>query len=465
MTRVRLPLVRLLAAAVFALLCLLIPMDAGAQAPDAPTVDKVTARDGWLLVEWSAPANVGGSEIIAYDLRYIETSASDTDKADPNKWTTQDNALTTVDGELRYALRNLTNGTEYDVQVRAVNANGDGGWSDTETGTPELSEKTRATIVAVRGDDGAVAVTWDAPTETVDPITAYDVRYILTSADESVDSNWMLEVDAWTGGRQFGITELTNGTEYDVQVRAMDSFGDGPWSDTVSGTPADFANSQTGATDALALQTDSEGKLVPLGSLRYWGNIASSGDEDWFKLEITDTQAPSAVGFWIYTLGGLDTVGELLDEDGEVIERDDFGGVLPDPDNFFIWRTLASGTYYVKVTGYGSETGDYVFRVRTFNDTTRRSNAVDLLLGGSSSAMIDPENDEDYFKLELTKQTDVILRGSGFPDLEGTLLNSGGRQIVYNDDGYLVPGAQNFLIRQSLSAGTYYLKVGSFGNG
>ena len=461
MTGARLPLVRLLAAAFFALLCLLTPLDAGAQAnlPGAPAIDKVTARAGWLLVQWEAPTNDGGSEITAYDLRHIETSEDET--VDAN-WTEVENVWPTADGELEYGLRGLTNGTEYDVQVRAVNANGDGDWSATVTGTPELSEKTRATIVAVRGDDGAVAVTWNAPTEVVDPITVYHVRYILTSADESVDTNWTVDDDAWTVGRQeYGITGLINGVAYDVQVRAVDSYGDGAWSDMVSATPADFGNDTDNATE-LTLQTESSGKLHPRGSLRYWGKIDSSRDEDYFKLVLTDTQVPTPVGFWIYTLGDLDTVGELLNEDGEVIESDDFGGVLPDPENFFIWHTLEAGTYYIKVAGYGTETGDYVFRVRTFTDTTRRSNATELKLGGSASGMIDPENDQDYFKLELSETADVILRGSGFPDTYGELLSSSGGLIVFNDDGRLIPGFRNFLIRQALSAGTYYLRVSSF---
>ena len=347
------------------------------------------------------------------------------------------------------------------MQVRAVNGEGDGAWSATVAKTPELSEKTRATIVDVRGDDGALAVTWNAPTEVVDTITTYDVRYILTSADETVDSNWTVEDDAWGSGRlEYGITGLTNGVGHDVQVRAVDSYGDGPWSDTMSATPADFgdftnfADSSANAT-VLTLETASSGQLAPLGSNRFWGKI-DSGDEDFFKLDLTSTHVPTSVnvGFWIYTLGDLDTVGEVLDENGDTVEFDDFGGVLPDPENFFIWRTLDAGTYYIRVTGYGSEIGNYVLRVRTFEDTTSRSNAAALRLGGSASGMIDPEDESDYFKLELSEAADVILRGSGFPDTVGALYR-GSTFITDNDDGYLLPGARNFLIRQALSAGTY----------
>ena len=443
----------------FALLCLLIaPHDAAAQTntPASPTIDKVTARAGWLLVEWSAPSSNGGSDITAYDIRRIETDA--TDKADGN-WDVTDDIWTTGVGELRYALRGLDNGTEYDVQVRAVNTNGDGGWSGTDTGTPEKSAATTATIVAVRADDGALGVTWNSPTVVVDTITAYDVRY-----KQSSGASWTDDEDAWTTDRlEYGITGLTNGTEYDVQVRAVDSFGDGEWSETTKATPADFGDSTTAAT-VLTLETTSSGALHPLGSNRYWGKIESSSDADYFRIDLTETQVPTGtkVGFWLYTLGKLDTVGELIDSNSEIIESDDYGAVLPDPENFFMWESLSDGTYYLKVEGYGSETGDYVLRVRTFKDTASRSDAAPLQLGGSASGMIDPESDDDYFKLELSERTDVILRASGFPDTVGTLLNSGGSEITSNDDGLLLPGASNFLIRQFLSRGTYYLKVSSF---
>ena len=148
--------IRLVPAVAFALLCLLIaPHDAAAQTntPGAPTIDKVTARAGWLLVEWSAPSSNGGSDITAYDIRRIETDA--TDKADSN-WDVTDDIWTTVDVELRYALRNLANGTEYDVQMRAVNTNGDGDWSSTETGTPEIvCGHHRRPSLTVRADDTA----------------------------------------------------------------------------------------------------------------------------------------------------------------------------------------------------------------------------------------------------------------------------------------------------------------------
>ena len=71
-------------------------------------------------------------------------------------------------------------------------------------------------------------------------ITAYDLRYIQTSADETVDNNWTVVQDVWTGSGplQYVLTGLADGTQYDVQVRAVNSDGDGPWSAMVTGTTA-----------------------------------------------------------------------------------------------------------------------------------------------------------------------------------------------------------------------------------
>ena len=431
---------RLLLAAGFAVIGLVLALGyASAQSvPAAPTIDSVTSGDTTLTVAWTAPA--GETGITAYDVRHIETSADET--VDAN-WTVVDNAWTS--GALEYAITGLTNGTEYDVQVRAVNSNGDGTWSDTKTGTPALPAPT---IDSVRADDRAVRVFWSAPTGITTGVAAYDVRYIETSADEMVDSNWTVEEDAWEeggGSLAYAVTGLTSGTEYDVQVRAVDVDDvDGAWSATTTATPADHGDTQTTATSVTA-------------DARVWGAIDPADDEDYFSFSVSRT-----ADYWIYTLGELDTVGELLDSNGMSVESDDYGAVLPNPDNFFLWRKLESGTYYIKVTGFGPTDEPYVLRIRQFTDTTSRSNAATLNLNSSASGTIDPEDDEDYFKLELSETTEVAIRASGFPDTVGELQRSNGTVIASNDDGYLPGNRRNFLIRESLAAGVYYVKVSSF---
>ena len=90
--------------------------------------------------------------------------------------------------------------------------------------------------------DHSLTVTWRSPIETGDlvPIT-YDLRYIPTDADETVEANWTLEDSIWKIGfypLEYVLTGLTAGTQYDVQLRAVNAGGNGPWSATATGTPS-----------------------------------------------------------------------------------------------------------------------------------------------------------------------------------------------------------------------------------
>ena len=113
------------------------------------------------------------------------------------------------------------------------------------------------TITAVMPGAGFLTVTWAAPGGTGGPaISAYDLRYIQTSADETVDANWTAEGAAWTtgsGARSYRISGLTDGTRYAVQVRAVTADGDGPWSSSAIGTPATWGAIRSFSPPSAAL--------------------------------------------------------------------------------------------------------------------------------------------------------------------------------------------------------------------
>jgi len=90
--------------------------------PDAPAAPTLTAGVTQLSAAWAAPGSDGGSVITSYDLRHSVAAAA--------SWTTVTGVTSprTVTG--------LTNGTSYDIQIRAVNAVGNGAWSTSSTGTP-----------------------------------------------------------------------------------------------------------------------------------------------------------------------------------------------------------------------------------------------------------------------------------------------------------------------------------------
>ena len=77
----------------------------------------------------------------------------------------------------------------------------------------------------------SVTIGWSAPTNTGPAITDYDVQY-RTGTSGSFTSH------AHTGiGTTATISGLTSGTGYEIQVRATNAEGTGPWSDAVTGTP------------------------------------------------------------------------------------------------------------------------------------------------------------------------------------------------------------------------------------
>ena len=406
-----------------------------------PSIASITPGNASLALGWTA---LDDTEITAYDVRHITSAA--TDKADAN-WTVVDNAVTTTSGALTYTISGLTNGTSYDVQVRAVRGSDDGSWSDTVVGAPSAGSAATPTIDSVRSEDTALNVSWSAPTTPPATTTAYDVRHILSSASDKADANWTVTDDAWTSGTlTYTITGLVNGVGYDVQVRAVSANGDGAWSTTAIGQPADFGST-----------LESAGTL-PLDS-PVQGDINFAGDTDVLKLDLS-----SAKEVLFYTTGDTDTVGYLLDDKGETIRANDdyfFGqGNL----NFFIGSSLDAGVYYLRVAGWSDTTGSYVLWAEEADDSTSTSDAIALQLGGSAQGHIDDDMDEDYFKLRLTAETDVVFHSSGPTDTVGRLDNSGGAMLAENDDGYLPIGSLNFLVRQTLSAGVYYLRVRGWGS-
>ena len=323
------------------------------------------------------------------------------------------------------------------------------------------------TIESVRADDGALAVTWSPPAGATDAVIAYDIQYKRSGTGGS----WTVVDDAWTvGSLEYGITSLSNGDGYDVQVRAVNANGDGTWSGTTSGTPADFGDSLSAATEVV-LGAASEA-LPSQTSLRYWGRIDSASDEDYFKLVLTDTQVPTSVGLWVYARGELDTVGdpntigELQDENGVPIGSYYYGEFSSNPVKFSVWKTVEAGTYYVKISDrfpnpylFSPEKGDYVVWVNTAAETTSRQDALDLPLGGNANGVIDTAGDQDYFRLLLPQTTDVILGMSDKQAPVGELLTESGAVIERNEEGSPVPGSGRFMIRRTLSSGTYYLRV------
>ena len=102
-------------------------------------------------------------------------------------------------------------------------------------------------VDSVTAGPGSLTVAWSAPAHVSDfEVTAYDLRHIPTDADETALANWTILENVWTspdgGDLEYDVTELRGGTRYDVQVRAVNKWGDGRWSATATGTPGEHGS-------------------------------------------------------------------------------------------------------------------------------------------------------------------------------------------------------------------------------
>ena len=280
--------------------------------PAAPAIDSVTAGSESLTVTWTAPTNTGASDITAYDVRSIRSDA--TDMSD-SEWTVVDDAWTS--GDLDYTISGLTGNVQYDVEVRAVNASGDGLWSATGAGTPTTDKA--PTIDSVTPGDRSITVEWTAPTNaTLGTITSYDLRHIRSDAPDKADARWTVISSIWTSGSlEYTLNPtpgLVNGASYDVQVRAVVGTDQQPWSGVRSATPrttpgAPAIDAVTPGDGSLTVewsppQSDGGADITSYDVRRIRSDAADKSDDQW---TVVDDAWSFASGALEYTVSGLTT--------------------------------------------------------------------------------------------------------------------------------------------------------------
>ena len=213
--------------------------------PGKPAVT-LDAGSEELGVSWTAPI---GSVITGYAVQYKESDAADVPATTPNDPSTGWVAHAHSGTATTATIGGLTDGTGYDVRVRATNAVGDGPWSDAAQGTPEggrvPAAPARPTATAAVTE---VAVSWTAPYDRGSAITAYHVQYFL---NRHPWTDWRMDLT----GTTTTITGLLPGRSYGARVRAMNAAGWSAWTpyvvfhmqSTFPGKPAVTVDAGNGA--------------------------------------------------------------------------------------------------------------------------------------------------------------------------------------------------------------------------
>lgn len=190
--------------------------------PGPPAVDSVTTVPGALTVAWTAPSYPSGPAVTAYDLRHIQTGA---DAAIDSNWTVlQDVWTATAGGDLEYTVTGLSEGAGYDVQVRAINAAGEGAWSRTESITVPVNEPPvfpeGPTVTRSVDENSAEGTNVGLPVAATDEEAA---TYGLGGEDAAA-----FEIDSGTGQITVGAgatLDYEQKTSYTVEVTATDPLG------------------------------------------------------------------------------------------------------------------------------------------------------------------------------------------------------------------------------------------------
>ena len=188
--------------------------------PTKPANISATAGDGKVDLSWGA-ASSDSSAIQKYQYR-VRASSSST--WDPD-WTD----VTGGNAARSQEVTGLTNGTTYTFEVRARNATGNG---EEATITSRPFGKPGKPSVTVVGRHESLYVSWSVPNDGGNPTTEYEVQW--KSDTQSFDSS---RQHAGLASTNTLIENLTNSTDYQVRVRAMNQGGWSDWSDTVTGAP------------------------------------------------------------------------------------------------------------------------------------------------------------------------------------------------------------------------------------
>ena len=185
---------------------------ASSSPPGAPTNLVATPGDGQASITFSAPATDGGSPITNYEYQL-----------DDGTWTAFSPATTSSP----VVVTGLTNGTEYTIKLRAVNTAGSGAASDPVKVTPRSVPAAPTGLVATPGN-GQASISFTPGADGGSPITNYE--YQLNGG------TWTAFSPATTSSPVV-VTSLTNGTEYTIKLRAVNTAGSGAASDPVTVTP------------------------------------------------------------------------------------------------------------------------------------------------------------------------------------------------------------------------------------
>ncbi len=200
------------------------------------------------------------------------------------------------------------------------------------------------------------------------------------------------------------------------------------------------------------------------------GHLHDGDDWDVFRIDLSG--ASGTTDIWAYTTGDdedTDTVGGLYDSDENLIAFNDDAFMRDGVRNFGLRKTVTPGIYYIVVVSYEGEPTNYTLHTDAVTDPgSDPDTAARLDLDAPTGGTIDEAGDTDYFRLDFTETTHLIIEGLSLnrAPIAAGLLDSDGEEISANIFPISLTGSGfrtrvGFQIRDDLGPGTYYIRVAS----
>lgn len=242
----------------------------------------LTPTDGQIQANWNAISPDPFPTLTGYRLEYRAGTAG--------PYTGVDLGLVTT-----FDILGLTNGQSYEVRVAGVNSFGQGAFSTVQTSTP-VQTPLQVTNLQLTPDDMSIDASWDGQTR-VPAILSYVVNWKLNSS-----GIWTNQVNVGLA-LNYTIGGLTNGQLYDVRVAAINSVGQGPWSDVEQATPNPQAIALVMEYREAGLDPQTNGQ-----TLISWSNTGTTAGQNDFTV-VTGTPQVNQAGFDQYVqFGGNNSV-------------------------------------------------------------------------------------------------------------------------------------------------------------
>ena len=426
--------------------------------PGAPTVSAGSATS--LRVNWSAPSNAG-PPITSYDVRHRISSPE-------GSWTEKNVP------SIAAVIESLSENTSYDVQVRAINAEGTGAWSDSGSGTTDAAAALPTLSV---GNASATEGSFIFFSVTLSAAASENVTVTCRASFETGDTAVAGDLTGGSGTATIFPGQTSGSCGINTTSDSMDEENEtftvtlsSPSSNAQIGTPSTAKGTIVDDDDCpddntTTCEVDVGGSVT--------GTIGTDTDNDWYavvleagkRYQIDMEGAPTGRGTH------QDPFLKHFDAGGNTItafENDSGVG----KNARLIYTPTVAGTYYVNAAPADDTQGTYTLSVivlgangnseadTDFPATTATTGRVEV--GASVTGNIDSFGDDDWFRVDLEAGKVYQFDLEGADTSRGTLsnpyltLNDGsGTNVDNNDDN--TTNLNSLLTYTATATGAHYL--------